>query len=128
MKYIVSIIEENINKKLDIGKINGFVLKETSEGTERDGTFRHYAKNVGLSDNGCVSGLHCDESKWTVDICLGGNFNGGALQFFADPNGKHKKFVIQHAVGSMVVFPGNMYHRVSPINTGERINLVIFAN
>ncbi len=129
MKYIVPIIGEKGNRKFDIAKINGFVLKETSDGIgSNEGTFRHYAKNVGLTDNGCVSGLHCDESKWTVDICLGGNFKGGSLQFCVDPKRKDKKIITQHSIGSMLVFPGNMYHCVSPINVGQRINLVIFAN
>eukprot|EP01084_Bolivina_argentea_P236198 397223_1 len=104
----------------NITQINGFVLKERGNKIENDnkGTFIHYVENIGLLDNGCVSGLHCDESKWTIDICLGGDFKGGSLIF--QSNEKNKTFVVDHCVGSMIVFSGNTYHSVSPINYGKK--------
>ena len=50
----------------------------------KKGTFRQYTEDIGLSENGCVPGLHCDESKWTIDICLGSAFEGGPLEFSVD--------------------------------------------
>ena len=80
MLNILPFIEERVNEKLDVGKINGFVLKEEcAENMKNENelyAFRHHVPSIGQLDTGCVSLKHCDESKWTVDICLGGDFDG----------------------------------------------------
>ena len=129
MLNILPLIEERVDQMLDIKKINGFVLKEEcAENMEDENelcAFRHYVPNIGQLDTGRVSLKHCDESKWTVDICLGGDFEGGSLEFcVAD----EKKVKIKHSIGSMLIFSGSTMHSVVPITKGRRINLVIFAN
>lgn len=130
MLSIVPLIEKRVNTKLNIQKVVGFVLQEQCVENMENGNnelcaFRHYVPNIGQLDTGCVSGQHCDDSKWTVDICLGGDFSDGALQFYV---GNQKNVKIEHSIGSMVVFSGNTMHSVLPITKGERINLVIFAS
>merc|ERR1712218_108954 len=127
---IVPLIEINLNKKLDITKMNGFVLREISD-KDHDKTklhaFQHHVPNIGQLDTGCVSGKHCDDSKWTVDICLGGEFENGALEFSVDSveekeknNGDGQRNIcLQHGIGSMVIFSGNTYHSVLPVTKGK---------
>merc|ERR1711978_377718 len=90
--------------------------------------FRHHVPNIGQLDTGCVSGKHYDESKWTVDICLGGDFENGSLDFSVGANESEQRIKIKHSIGSMLIFSGNTMHSVAPITKGQRINLVIFAS
>eukprot|EP01083_Nonionella_stella_P086910 241630_1 len=117
---IVPCMERKLGQSLSITKVKGFVLRERNEVDKELHAFRHYVPNIGLLETGCVSGKHRDDSRWTVDICLGGDFTNGALQF--------DMMKLKHAAGSMVIFPGQTYHSVTPITSGERYNLVIFAS
>jgi len=133
LSNVVPLMEENLKCALNISKINGFVLQETHENDEKLHTFRHYVPNIGQLENGRVSGIHCDDSKWTVDICLGGQFTDGALEFHVDVDSMSEKkknkqsMRVPHRIGSMLIFSGNTYHSVQAISSGKRMNLVIFA-
>ena len=128
IENVLPVIEEKIGTAVDIGNVRGFVLKEYANNVEEDivkqGAFQHRVKDVGLTDSGCVAGMHCDDSKWTMDICLGGTFQGGTLDFYANEN-IHQ---VAHSIGTAVVFSGDTLHSVTPICNGFRINLVIFGN
>merc|ERR1712176_43135 len=121
MTAIVPLIEERMGEKVKIEKVNGFVLKEqcadAMDGNELC-AFRHHVPHIGQLDTGCVSGKHCDESKWTVDICLGGDFENGSLDFYIDGKDKEQSIQIKHSIGSMLVFSGNTMHSVTPITKG----------
>ena len=129
-KYIIPIIKENARLKngdrMNITRLSGFVLQERSKvDNNKLYTFRNYAKNIDQLDNGLVAGKHCDESKWTVDICLGGDFKNGSLEFSFKDN---EIVNIKHEIGKMVILLVNTYHCVRGVENGNRINLVIFAN
>eukprot|EP01083_Nonionella_stella_P023457 64908_1 len=130
--HVMPLIEMQWNETLDAKNCNikGFVLRERSDANMDKNelhTFRHYVPNIGQLDTGCVSGKHCDDSTWTIDICLGGDFVDGALEFDMHYNGQKSVVVQHHRVASMLIFEGNTYHSVVPITSGERFNLVIFV-
>ena len=123
LRSILPMIEEAEGAVVEISKVRGFILREVALDGDVGGAFRHCVRGVGLTDKGCVSGSHRDACKWTVDVCLGQQFEGGSLDF--EVGGR--QVAMPHVVGSMTVFSGDTLHSVAPIRSGQRANLVIFA-
>lgn len=62
----------------------------------------------------------------------GSEYEGGDLEFFnanRNPDLPQEKFICSEVkkVGSLIVFPSHLYHRVKPITKGERYSLVIWC-
>ena len=76
---------------------------------------------------------HADASTMTLNVCLGDvGFEGGALAFrgvrFADDNADDMPIVvIPQRVGKAVLHRGQHLHRVLPLESGLRENLVVWA-
>lgn len=88
---------------------------------------------IRLVAGGSEIGFHTDDSDITVNICLGGNFEG-SVQYFQGPRCKHhlhtwhrpeEYFEYAHEPGSVLLYTGNHRHGVYPIRSGYRTNLVI---
>lgn len=66
---------------------------------------------------------HCDGDLATLNICLGNEFEGGALQVWRDENNadlfEHKE------VGSCIFHDGKLMHEVMPVTKGCRITLIV---
>lgn len=58
-----------------------------------------------------------ENRKLSLTIVLNGDFEGGELEFWDTPK-------CELEIGSMVVFPSYLLHRVKPITNGERWSLV----
>jgi len=75
-------------------------------------------------------GTHVDQSHITINVCLGKIFEGGDLYFkclLKDINSEEKKDLIHtHKKGLAVLHRGDMIHGATPIESGERMNLIIW--
>ncbi|ETO24545.1 ubiquitin [Reticulomyxa filosa] len=128
-KYVHSfakqILQRHFNFQFKDIAVKGFVLKETShtnngQSSDKD-TFCYVPNNIEVDSNGAVTGVHCDDSDVTMDLCFGKTgFRGGSLEFVDQVS-------IPHKIGQMVVFEGANSHRVLPITCGQRVNLVVFV-
>ena len=109
-------------------KIKGFMLREYGNPSENDNmySFKYGYKNVNINNNGSVVGYHKDGSDYTLDICIGGNFKGGKLNMVINED-EDCKLEIKHKKGHFILFDGDIEHCVSPIEEGERLQLVIFC-
>ena len=70
--------------------------------------------------------LHNHVRKLSMTVVLNDNFEGGAFEFAS--YGK-EKCVITHItpeMGSIIVFPSSMEHRVAPVTKGIRYSLVVW--
>eukprot|EP00656_Telonema_subtile_P024267 TRINITY_DN2628_c0_g1_i3.p1 TRINITY_DN2628_c0_g1~~TRINITY_DN2628_c0_g1_i3.p1 ORF type:complete len:197 (+),score=31.22 TRINITY_DN2628_c0_g1_i3:150-740(+) len=65
---------------------------------------------------------HLDDSDFTINLCLGGNFNGGCVNFEL-PGTEPLQCVPKPAVG--LFHPGSVRHSVDGSH-GERFNLLLF--
>ena len=68
---------------------------------------------------------HFDSSDVTLNLCLGGEFRGGAVVFY---KGNKPEFEYQHDVGYAVVHRGSHIHRAKPITRGTRSNLILWCS
>ena len=62
--------------------------------------------------------LHNKTRKLSMSIILNDDFEGGQLEFMNNPN------PIEDKLGTIVVFPSYMQHRVKPVTSGTRYSLV----
>ena len=62
--------------------------------------------------------LHGKTRKLSMSIILNDDFEGGQLEFMNNPN------PIEDKLGTIVVFPSYMQHRVKPVTSGTRYSLV----
>jgi len=80
-------------------------------------------------------GFHVDDSLVTMNLCLNDDFTGSDLIFkgtrcpthLDTENIDEKEISIKHKKGFMVLHGGKNRHYVTPIETGERYNLIIWC-
>eukprot|EP01084_Bolivina_argentea_P283050 484663_1 len=116
-------------KEFDVEKmkIKGSVLHEYSDDVVNEnkcGLKKHY-KNVKIGVKGDVSGYHMDGSDITIDICLGKKFKGGSINFKVDEDELLQ--IEERYRGKCLFFDGDVVHNVTPIEYGERVQLVLFC-
>lgn len=73
--------------------------------------------------------VHTDDSDVTFNVCLGREFSGSGLVFCGMMgSADHRKLttVYHHKLGRCVVHLGRKRHGADNIQTGERINLIIW--
>jgi len=74
-------------------------------------------------------GFHYDESVITINLCLGGGFEGGDLYFKglkSDDSTHGEEFRYSHIAGQAIVHQGQHRHGALPITKGSRYNLIIW--
>lgn len=76
------------------------------------------------AESGCDA--HTDDSDLTVNICLAFRGTGGSLGF--DVGGGRAPLLCAHATGHAFVHRGSLAHSVAPMESGERVNLVLFVD
>ena len=80
-------------------------------------------------------GFHVDDSLVTMNLCLNSEFSGSDLIFKGTrcpihidiENMEDKEICIKHQKGLMVLHGGKNRHYVTPIESGERYNLIIWC-
>jgi len=80
-------------------------------------------------------GLHVDDSLITMNLCLNDGFTGSDLIFKGTRCPIHvdtestgdKETYIKHKKGFMVLHGGKNRHYVTPIEAGERYNLIVWC-
>eukprot|EP01083_Nonionella_stella_P083135 229726_1 len=128
------LFKRKLRKDCDVNglKIRAFVLREAvNNKNERTCAVKYGYNNIDSIDSqGSVIGYHKDGCDYTIDLCLGDGFNGGSLNFKMNSshNTNTTEFKIKHKTARCLLFDGNITHAVSPIEEGERIQLVIFCN
>eukprot|EP00008_Paramoeba_atlantica_P015668 CAMPEP_0201477772 /NCGR_PEP_ID=MMETSP0151_2-20130828/2738_1 /ASSEMBLY_ACC=CAM_ASM_000257 /TAXON_ID=200890 /ORGANISM="Paramoeba atlantica, Strain 621/1 / CCAP 1560/9" /LENGTH=460 /DNA_ID=CAMNT_0047858605 /DNA_START=40 /DNA_END=1422 /DNA_ORIENTATION=+ len=73
--------------------------------------------------------MHVDDADVTCNICLGKEFSGAGLTFcgsFGHPHHRHQSLAYQHVVGNCVIHLGSRRHGADDIESGERLNLIIW--
>jgi len=74
-------------------------------------------------------GFHYDESLITINLCLGGGFEGGDLYFKGlkdDPTTHDEDHKYAHIPGQAIVHQGQHRHGALPITFGSRYNLIVW--
>jgi hypothetical protein len=79
-------------------------------------------------------GFHVDDSEVTVNVCLGDEFHGAELVMLGLRCGLHlqsgvsadEQLEIVHETGCAIVHAGTHRHRVDPIRSGRRRNLIVW--
>jgi hypothetical protein len=71
---------------------------------------------------------HVDASTWTLNLCLGRVFTGGALRFFffEKPNGT-RILTIEQEPGFALIHRGSLPHRAMSLRSGSRTNVVLWC-
>ena len=73
--------------------------------------------------------MHTDDSDVTFNVCLGKEFSGAGLQFcgvLGGPSHRKRSLVYHHAKGRCVVHLGAHRHGADDLESGERLNLIIW--
>lgn len=73
--------------------------------------------------------MHTDDSDVTFNVCLGLEFTGAGLQFcgqMGDPSHRHHSSTYMHAKGKCVMHLGRKRHGADDIQSGERVNLILW--
>ena len=74
--------------------------------------------------------MHHDSSEATLNVCLNSSFTGAGLRFCGRSGTtvyRKEQTVIQHKLGRAVLHLGRHRHGAEDINSGERLNLIIWA-
>jgi len=74
--------------------------------------------------------MHTDNSDVTFNICLGREFTGATLSFCGDmgaPRHRLLSYQYQHRRGRAVMHLGRRRHGADDIETGERLNLIVWC-
>jgi len=77
------------------------------------------------SDSNKNDKYHTDASDLTILIFINDNFSGGEFAYI-DDYGKINKIIPKKNSG--IVMDKKLYHRVSPVSSGERFTLVCFID
>jgi predicted 2-oxoglutarate/Fe(II)-dependent dioxygenase YbiX len=73
---------------------------------------------------------HVDDSEVTLNVCLGKEFQGGSLYFkgIKGTESEYKENIeYNHKVGKAVLHVGKHIHGANKIESGERVNLIIWC-
>lgn len=96
----------------------------------------HHAFVVQYDVSGDVElGFHVDQSDVTLNLCLGGDFEGGELYFrgrrcalhLDTPSAPEEDFDYDHVPGVALLHAGKHRHGAHPITAGERCNLIVWC-
>lgn len=95
------------------------------------GLDHHHSFIVEYRDKGGDQGLdmHHDASEITVNICLGKSFQGSGLRFCGEAgssNHRKESLVLQHKKGRAIMHLGRQRHGADNIQSGHRLNLIIW--
>jgi len=74
--------------------------------------------------------MHTDDSHITINVCLGKEFTGAKLHFCGKMGeSNHRKFLLpyQHVKGQALIHLGRQRHGACDIETGERVNLIMWS-
>lgn len=77
-------------------------------------------------------GCHDDNSEVTVNIALSDKYSGASLALYHHARVPHPQTIDKKAyhwrvgAGSMLLHPGEMLHEVLPLESGERMGLIIW--
>jgi len=74
--------------------------------------------------------MHTDNADVTFNVCLGRTFTGASLTFCGDmgaPGHRHLSYQYFHRLGRAVVHLGRRRHGADEIETGERLNLIVWC-
>ena len=87
--------------------------------------------SIGDEDGSRGLDMHHDASEATINVCLGRNdFTSGGLRFcghYGDANHRITQLVHSHKKGRAILHLGRHRHGADNIESGERINLIIWA-
>lgn len=75
--------------------------------------------------------MHTDASDVTFNLCLGKEFSGAGLCFcgvMGSPEHRKHRYTFKHEVGRCVWHLGRQRHGADDIQSGERLNLIIWNN
>lgn len=75
--------------------------------------------------------MHTDDSDVTFNVCLGDVFTGATLAFcgmIATRQHRKLKHVYQHEIGRGVIHLGTRRHGADDIDSGRRINLIVWSH
>ncbi len=80
-------------------------------------------------------GFHVDDSEVTINLCLGDHFRGAELVMMGLRCDLHRQTAVRpseeievvHSIGHAVLHAGRHRHRVDPIRSGRRRNLIIWS-
>ena len=73
--------------------------------------------------------MHTDASHVTLNVCLGKNFTGAKLTFcgiMGKNDHRQFRFQYEHVKGQCLIHLGNQRHGACDIETGERVNLIMW--
>jgi hypothetical protein len=95
--------------------------------------FEKYKKNYNLLDNAWINKVtkdtntkdkyHYDTSDLTIITYLNDDFVGGNFEYI-DSKGHVTK--LKPKKGMSIIMDNNLFHKVSPVHSGERLSLVCF--
>ena len=87
---------------------------------KKNGHYEFHQDGNGFSryDNTENKFLHNKTRKLSMTIVLNEDYEGGEFEFFQDIN------LIKEKMGTVIVFPSYMVHKVRPITKGTRYSLV----
>jgi PKHD-type hydroxylase len=68
--------------------------------------------------------LHGNVRKLSMSVMLNDNFDGGSFEFASYSKGNCEITPVEATVGSVIVFPSSVEHRVAPVTKGIRYSLV----
>ena len=66
----------------------------------------------------------------TINLCNEGEYEGGNLKFDFGPHAESKRYHECEEIrprGSIIVFPSDLYHQVTPVTKGTRYSLVLWS-
>jgi len=87
---------------------------------EKDGHYDFHYDGDGFTrfNNPSNKFLHRMTRKLSMTIVLNEDYEGGEFEFFEDKN------LIKEKMGTVIVFPSYMVHKVRPVTSGTRYSLV----
>ena len=75
--------------------------------------------------------MHHDASEVTLNVCLGKeSFSASGLRFcgdFGSSDHRRSRATVEHTIGTAVLHLGRQRHGADEIQSGERVNLIVWA-
>ncbi|CAK9097433.1 unnamed protein product [Durusdinium trenchii] len=72
--------------------------------------------------------MHTDDSDITFNVCLGFDFTGATLTFCGYMGAADHRKAYASQVGRAVIHPGNRRHGADDIESGTRMNLIVWSH